>query len=148
MMAEIDPARIEAIITNLVSFDPLRGIGAARDWIASEMQSFASTSGRRMTVTVAVSRDARLGLSPGMIRGLGPEQPTCDPSSKITQQGFAIQIPAPQYQVPLAPNHWSEPRFLTSLPVCPNLGKISEKTDFIWISFSGALGVITASSLL
>ncbi|KAJ7727228.1 Zn-dependent exopeptidase [Mycena metata] len=60
MMAQIDPARIEAIITKLVSFgtrntmsnqtDPLRGIGAARDWIASEMQSFAATSGGRMTV--------------------------------------------------------------------------------------------------
>ncbi|KAJ7453691.1 Zn-dependent exopeptidase [Mycena galericulata] len=62
MMAEIDPARIEAIITKLVSFgtrntmsnqtDPVRGIGAARDWIASEMQSFAATSGGRMTVAV------------------------------------------------------------------------------------------------
>ncbi|KAJ7748744.1 peptidase M28 [Mycena maculata] len=62
MMAEIDPARIEAIITKLVSFgtrntmsnqtDPTFGIGAARDWIASEMQSFAATSGGRMTVEV------------------------------------------------------------------------------------------------
>ncbi|KAJ7077422.1 hypothetical protein B0H15DRAFT_563225 [Mycena belliarum] len=62
MMAEIDPARIKAIITKLVSFgtrntmstqaDPLRGIGAARDWIASEMRTFAATSGGRMTVTV------------------------------------------------------------------------------------------------
>ncbi|KAJ7876569.1 putative zinc metalloprotease [Mycena leptocephala] len=62
MMAEIDPARIQAIITKLVSFgtrntmsnqtDPLRGIGAARDWIASEMRTFAATSGGRMTVAV------------------------------------------------------------------------------------------------
>ncbi|KAJ7242362.1 peptidase m28 [Mycena haematopus] len=60
MMAEIDPARIEAIITKLVSFgtrntmsnqtDPVRGIGAARDWIASQMQAFAATSKGRMTV--------------------------------------------------------------------------------------------------
>ncbi|KAJ7077426.1 hypothetical protein B0H15DRAFT_1003665 [Mycena belliarum] len=59
MMAEIDPARIKAIITKLVSFgtpDPLRGIGAARDWIASEMRTFAATSGGRMTVTVPMSR--------------------------------------------------------------------------------------------
>ncbi|KAJ7911520.1 Zn-dependent exopeptidase [Mycena leptocephala] len=62
MMAEIDPARIQAIITKLVSFgtrntmsnqtNPLRGIGAARDWIASEMRTFAATSGGRMTVAV------------------------------------------------------------------------------------------------
>ncbi|KAJ7472162.1 Zn-dependent exopeptidase [Mycena latifolia] len=62
MMAQIDPARIEAIITKLVSFgtrntmsnqtDPLRGIGAARDWIAAQMQTFAATSGGRMTVAV------------------------------------------------------------------------------------------------
>ncbi|KAJ7758901.1 putative zinc metalloprotease [Mycena olivaceomarginata] len=62
MMAQVDPARIQAIITKLVSFgtratmsnqtDPLRGIGAARDWIASEMRTFAATSGRRMTVSV------------------------------------------------------------------------------------------------
>ncbi|KAF7333504.1 Peptide hydrolase [Mycena venus] len=62
MMAEIDPARIQAIITQLVAFgtrntmsnqtDPLRGIGAARDWIASEMRTFAATSGGRMTVSV------------------------------------------------------------------------------------------------
>ncbi|KAK7039343.1 peptide hydrolase [Favolaschia claudopus] len=62
MMAQIDPARIQAIITKLVSFgtrntmssqtDPTRGIGAARDWIASQMQTFAATSGGRMTVSV------------------------------------------------------------------------------------------------
>ncbi|KAJ7328807.1 aminopeptidase [Mycena albidolilacea] len=62
MMAQVDPARIQAIITKLVSFgtratmsnqtDPLRGIGAARDWIASEMRTFAATSGGRMTVSV------------------------------------------------------------------------------------------------
>ncbi|KAJ7053439.1 hypothetical protein C8F01DRAFT_1167457 [Mycena amicta] len=62
MMAQVDPARIEAIITKLVSFgtrntmssqtDPNRGIGAARDWIASQMQTFAATSGGRMTVAV------------------------------------------------------------------------------------------------
>ncbi|KAJ6597544.1 aminopeptidase [Mycena vulgaris] len=62
MMAQISPARIEAIIHKLVSFgtrntmsnqtDPLRGIGAARDWIAAEMRTFAATSGGRMTVEV------------------------------------------------------------------------------------------------
>ncbi|KAK0214363.1 Zn-dependent exopeptidase [Armillaria fumosa] len=62
MLNEIDPARIQAIIEKLVSFgtrntlsnqtDPNRGIGAARDWIASEMRGFAAASGGRMTVTV------------------------------------------------------------------------------------------------
>lgn len=58
----IDLARIKAIILKLVSFgtrhtasnqtDPNRGIGAARDRIASQMREFAATSGGRMTVTV------------------------------------------------------------------------------------------------
>ncbi|KAF7302959.1 Peptide hydrolase [Mycena kentingensis (nom. inval.)] len=62
MMAQVDPARIEAIITQLVAFgtrntmssqtDPTRGIGAARDWIAGQMRTFAATSGGRMTVAV------------------------------------------------------------------------------------------------
>jgi hypothetical protein len=61
-LAEIDPARIQATILKLVSFgtrhtlssqtDPVRGIGAARDWIAGEMRSYAARSGGRMTVTV------------------------------------------------------------------------------------------------
>ncbi len=62
ILSSVDPARIEAIIQKLVSFgtrhtlsnqtDPVRGIGAARDWIASEMRSFAKASGGRMTVSV------------------------------------------------------------------------------------------------
>lgn len=50
MLAEIDPDRVKYIIEKLVSFgtrhtlssqdDPDRGIGAARDWILHEMQSF------------------------------------------------------------------------------------------------------------
>lgn len=62
MLSQVDPKRIEAIITKLVSFgtrhtlssqtDPVRGIGAARDWIASQMQSFAAASKGAMTVDV------------------------------------------------------------------------------------------------
>ena len=61
-LSEVDPARIKAIIQKLVSFgtrhtlsnqtDPNRGIGAARDWIASQMQQFAAASNGQMTVTV------------------------------------------------------------------------------------------------
>ena len=62
ILAEVDPKRIEAIISKLVSFgtrhtlsnqtDPYRGIGAARDWVASEMRSFAAASNGQMEVTV------------------------------------------------------------------------------------------------
>ncbi|PPR02563.1 hypothetical protein CVT24_001944 [Panaeolus cyanescens] len=62
MLNQIDPNRIKAIINKLVSFgtrhtlsnqtDPVRGIGAARDWIAAEMRSYAAASNGRMTVTV------------------------------------------------------------------------------------------------
>jgi hypothetical protein len=60
ILKEIDPARIEAIVTRLVGFgtrhtlssqdDPVRGIGAARDWIFAELQRYAAASGGRMTV--------------------------------------------------------------------------------------------------
>src|SRR5262245_15751836 len=60
ILGEIDPARIQAIIEQLVAFgtrhtlssqdDPVRGIGAARDWIFAQMQSFAAASEGRMTV--------------------------------------------------------------------------------------------------
>ncbi|RDB23934.1 hypothetical protein Hypma_009512 [Hypsizygus marmoreus] len=62
ILSQIDPRRIQAIVTKLVSFgtrhtlsnqtDPSRGIGAARDWIASEMQTYAAVSNGRMMVTV------------------------------------------------------------------------------------------------
>ncbi|WP_368039387.1 M20/M25/M40 family metallo-hydrolase, partial [Streptomyces sp. 8P21H-1] len=59
LLREIDPARIEATVRKLVSFgtrhtlstqdDPVRGIGAARDWILAEMRAYAAVSGGRMT---------------------------------------------------------------------------------------------------
>jgi hypothetical protein len=62
ILREIDPRRIEATIRKLVSFgtrhtlssqnDPDRGIGAARDWIAAQMRTYAAASGGRMVVTV------------------------------------------------------------------------------------------------
>ena len=62
ILAEIDPARIEANIRKLVLFgtrstisvqdDPHHGIGAARDWIARQMRRYAAASGGRMVVTV------------------------------------------------------------------------------------------------
>lgn len=62
MLKDVDPARVESNIKKLVSFgtrhtlsnqtDPNRGIGAARDWIASEMRSYAMVSEGRMSVSV------------------------------------------------------------------------------------------------
>ncbi|MFE1798152.1 M20/M25/M40 family metallo-hydrolase [Streptomyces sp. NPDC059517] len=59
LLREIDPDRIEATVRTLVSFgtrhtlstqdDPVRGIGAARDWILAQLLSYAATSGGRMT---------------------------------------------------------------------------------------------------
>ena len=64
ILRQIDTTRIQATIQKLTTFgtrhtlssqtDPVRGIGAARDWIASEMRAIAATSNRRMTVTVQV----------------------------------------------------------------------------------------------
>src|SRR5438105_3254196 len=60
IVREIDARNIERTIRKLVSFgtrntlseqnDPTRGIGAARDWLYSEFQKAAATSGGRMTV--------------------------------------------------------------------------------------------------
>ncbi|THG95891.1 hypothetical protein EW026_g5844 [Hermanssonia centrifuga] len=64
IITQIDPNRINTIITKLVSFgtrhtmssttDPVRGIGAARDWIASEMRGFAAAAKRGTNVAVTV----------------------------------------------------------------------------------------------
>lgn len=88
IMAEIDPARIEATIRKLVSFrtrntlsaqnDPDRGIGAARDWIARQLRSYARASGGRMEVTVPsyvqqknadIPRDVRISNVVATLRG-------------------------------------------------------------------------------
>ena len=60
LLREIDPDRIKATILKLVSFgtrntlssqtDPVRGIGAATNWVFDQMQASAAASGGRMTV--------------------------------------------------------------------------------------------------
>jgi hypothetical protein len=60
VLREIDPIRLEAIVKRLAAFgtrhtlstqdDPVRGIGAARDWIYEQMQRYARASDGRMTV--------------------------------------------------------------------------------------------------
>src|SRR3954447_25401131 len=62
MLREIDPRRLRANDLKLVGFgtrntlsaqdDPNRGIGAARDWIKSQFDEIAATSGGRMTVAL------------------------------------------------------------------------------------------------
>ena len=64
MLAQIDPERVNATITKLVSFgtrhtlssqtDTVRGIGAARDWLAAEMRSIAAGAARGTNVTISV----------------------------------------------------------------------------------------------
>src|SRR5258707_3426485 len=60
LLREIDPGRIQATILRLTQFgtrhtassqtDPVRGIGAATDWVYQQMQAIAATSAGRMTV--------------------------------------------------------------------------------------------------
>jgi hypothetical protein len=60
LLREIDARRIRATVTRLAAFgtrhtlssqdDPVRGIGAARDWIYQQMTGYAARSGGRMTV--------------------------------------------------------------------------------------------------
>ncbi|MGH8970592.1 MAG: M20/M25/M40 family metallo-hydrolase, partial [Actinomycetes bacterium] len=60
LLAEIDPARIEATVRRLAAFgtrhtlssqdDPERGIGASVNWLYDQFQAVAATSGGRMTV--------------------------------------------------------------------------------------------------
>ncbi|MHA7959702.1 M20/M25/M40 family metallo-hydrolase [Streptomyces sp. L500] len=60
LLREIDPRRVEATVRKLVSFgtrhtlsaqdDPVRGVGAARDWLLAELRRRAQASGGRMTV--------------------------------------------------------------------------------------------------
>src|SRR5215207_8061849 len=59
MISEVDARNIERTILKLVSFgtrntlstqdDPVRGIGAARDWLYGEFQKIAAQTGGRMT---------------------------------------------------------------------------------------------------
>ena len=60
LLREVDPDRIKATILRLVEFgtrhtassqtDPVRGIGAAVNWVFEQMQAIAATSSGRMTV--------------------------------------------------------------------------------------------------
>lgn len=62
MLAEIDPERIKTIVTTLANFgtrhtlsnqtDPVRGIGAARDWIYKEMAAIAANASGNMDVEI------------------------------------------------------------------------------------------------
>ncbi|EIN07064.1 peptidase M28 [Punctularia strigosozonata HHB-11173 SS5] len=64
MLNQVSTSNIESIIQKLVSFgtrhtassqtDPVRGIGAARDWIASQMRGFAANAFKGSNVTVSL----------------------------------------------------------------------------------------------
>ena len=60
LLRQVDPRRMEATVQRLVQFgtrhtassqtDPVRGIGAATNWVFEQMQSFAAASSGNMTV--------------------------------------------------------------------------------------------------
>jgi Peptidase family M28 len=60
LLLQVDAGRVESTITRLVQFgtrhtlssqtDPVRGIGAATEWVYQQFQAIAATSGGRMTV--------------------------------------------------------------------------------------------------
>ena len=62
VLRELDQRRVEASVLRLAAFgtrhtlssqdDPVRGIGAARDWINAQFQGYAAASGGRMTVAL------------------------------------------------------------------------------------------------
>ncbi|KIP06357.1 hypothetical protein PHLGIDRAFT_24629 [Phlebiopsis gigantea 11061_1 CR5-6] len=64
ILSQIDPNRVQTIISKLVSFgtrhtlsnqtDPVRGIGAARNWIAAEMRGFAAAAKKGTNITISV----------------------------------------------------------------------------------------------
>lgn len=70
-MSRIDPKRIQAIIEKLASYgtrhtlslqnSTTRGIGASRDWLASEFRKIAATSNGQMTIS-----------TPSYIQGVAP----------------------------------------------------------------------------
>jgi hypothetical protein len=82
MLREISPRNIERTINTLVSFGtrntlsaqdhPTRGIGAARDWLFSEFQKAAATSGGRMTVELQ-----------SYIQGVAPRIPVPTPITNV-----------------------------------------------------------------
>jgi peptidase M28-like protein len=75
MLREIDPRRIQSDIHTLVGFgtrhtlssqtDPNRGIGAARDWLFEQFQSYAAASDGRMTASLQ-----------SFVQPAGPRNPT------------------------------------------------------------------------
>lgn len=64
ILSQIDPKKVEQIISKLVSFgtrhtlsnqtDPVRGIGAARDWIATQMRGFAANARKGTNISITV----------------------------------------------------------------------------------------------
>src|SRR6185369_9952199 len=82
LLREVDPKRIKATVERLVAFgtrhtlssqdDPVRGIGAARDWLFAQFQAIAATSGGRMTVE-----------KQAFIQPAGPRIPTPTPITNV-----------------------------------------------------------------
>jgi hypothetical protein len=107
MLSQVDPSRIKAIIEKLVSFgtrhtlssqtDHARGIGAARDWVASEMRRTAAPSQGRMTVSVPSYEQSPQGriTSPVRISNIVARlEGSADPERVYVVSGHYDSIPS------------------------------------------------------
>src|SRR5688572_31406682 len=92
ILAEIDAARMPAVVTRLTEFgtrhtlsdttSPTRGIGAARNWIKSEMEAASQAGGGRLLVSFEEFEQPKTNRVPkalqvvnvvGMLPGSMPE---------------------------------------------------------------------------
>src|SRR5688572_5238738 len=92
VLAEISPSRMHAVVTRLAEFgtrhtlsdttSPTRGIGAARNWIKSEMEAASQAGGGRLLVSFEEFEQPKTNRVPkalqvvnvvGMLPGSMPE---------------------------------------------------------------------------
>jgi hypothetical protein len=98
MLREVDARRIEATIRRLAAFgtrhtlssqdDPVRGIGAARDWLFDQLSTVAATSGGRMTVA-----------KQSFVQAAGPRIPTPTVITNVVATITGQVTPARMYVV-------------------------------------------------
>ncbi len=78
VVAEIDASRMHAVVTRLAEFgtrhtlsdtsSPTRGIGAARNWIKSEMEAFSQAGGGRLQVSFEEFEQPRTSRVPKAVQ--------------------------------------------------------------------------------
>ena len=103
LLRQIDSDRIEATVRRLVAFgtrhtlssqdDPVRGIGAARDWLRDQFQAIAAASGGRMTVELQ-----------SFVQPAGPPHP--DPDHHHQRHRDAARAPPTPDRVYVVSGHY------------------------------------------